>query len=103
MGVVVLNTDEFLQTVVNEPAGKTLVKFGASWCAPCRKMEPVMRELAHTVTDVAIAEVDVEASPELATKFGIRSIPVVALFDEGELVKSKPGYQTELQLLEFLK
>ena len=62
----------------------TLVDFGADWCGPCRKLHPIMDELANEYNDqIKICEVDVGDSPQTAMKFGITSVPQLLFFKNG--------------------
>jgi len=65
----------------------TLVDFGATWCGPCKKLHPIMQELAGEYgTVIKVVEVNVEESPEVAMKYGITSVPQL-LFIKGGVVK----------------
>ena len=69
-----------------------LVDFWAEWCAPCRALGPVIESLAEDYDGRAtIAKLDIDANKEIASQFGIRSIPTVMLFDKGELVDTFIG------------
>jgi thioredoxin 1 len=77
------NLDETLQTEI------TVLDFWAQWCGPCRMVGPVIEELANDNKDdegVAIGKVDVDQNPEAAVRFGIRSIPAVIYFRDGQEV-----------------
>ena len=71
--------------------GVVLVDFWASWCGPCRSFAPVFEDASERHTDVVFAKVDTEAHPELAERFGIRSIPTVMAFRDDVLVFAQPG------------
>ncbi len=65
--------------------GLTLVDFWAEWCAPCLALAPTMDELADSYSEkLTVAKVNIDANPGIPTKFGIRGIPTVILFKDGE-------------------
>lgn len=82
--VVELNDSNF-ESVVGSASEPVLVDFWAPWCAPCRMLGPVVDEIAsETVGKFKIAKVNVDDSPGVAQKFGIRSIPALLFFKGGE-------------------
>jgi thioredoxin 1 len=63
-----------------------LLDFGADWCGPCAAVAPVIRSLAHEYSDrLKVATVDVDADPQLAARYGVRSLPTVMLLEAGEI------------------
>lgn len=88
--------DELIKT------GTVLVDFYASWCGPCQMLTPVLEEIAETYDDITILKVNVDDHMELASRYGIQSIPLLYLFKDGKLVDSRLGYQNKNQLLKFL-
>jgi len=85
-------------------SGCVLVDFWATWCMPCRMVAPIIEELADEYNGrVTVAKVDVDSEGEIATRYGIRSIPTVILFNGGVEVKrfigvqSKEKYESELR------
>ena len=75
-------TDENFSTETAE--GNVLVDFFASWCGPCQMVTPILEQLQDEVDNVKIVKVDVDASAETATKFGIRSIPTLVFLKDGK-------------------
>ncbi len=69
-----------------------LVDFWASWCAPCKQLNPVINELAEKyATRLKIVKVNIEDSPEVPTKYEVRGIPNLILFKDGKVIDSKVG------------
>jgi len=87
---IVLSNDNFdLVTGGEKPV---LVDFWAAWCGPCQMLGPVVEELAEDFGDSAIiAKLDVDANPEIAGNFGIRSIPTLLIFKKGQIVDQQVG------------
>lgn len=95
------NQGNFDQEVLR--AGEpVLVDFRASWCGPCRMLDPVIEELAQEAEGFKVGSVDVDESPELAARYGVMSVPTVAVFQNGSITKSAIGVQTKDALLGML-
>jgi thioredoxin 1 len=95
-----LNADNFDAAIAS---GTVLVDFWAPWCGPCKMQGPILDKVADKIGDKAvIAKVNVDESPALAAKFGVRSIPTLILFKNGEKVKDFIGVQQEVALVEVL-
>lgn len=73
-------------------SGPVVVDFTATWCGPCRKVSPLMEQLAAEYENrVKVVKLDVDENKPVAKKFGIRSIPAVLIFKGGELVENITG------------
>jgi thioredoxin 1 len=84
-GPVAVTKATFDEAVVAAPL-PTLVDFGADWCGPCAAVAPVIRSLALEYADrLTVATVDVDADPQLAARYGVRSLPTVMLLEGGEV------------------
>jgi len=93
--VAVGDSDELDELV--ETQDVVLVDFYADWCGPCKMLEPVVERLAET-TNAAVAKVDVDANQQLAGAYGVRGVPTLVLFADGEQVEEIVGVQPEGQL-----
>ncbi|WP_134672363.1 thioredoxin [Halorussus marinus] len=77
--------------------GVVLVDFYADWCGPCKMLEPVVASVAET-TPATVAKVDVDQHQGLASQYGVRSVPTLVVFADGEQVEQLVGMQDEQSL-----
>jgi len=81
----------FEETVLNS-SKPVLVDFWAAWCGPCRMVGPIIDELSKEFEGKAVVgKIDVDANQEFAAKYGVRNIPTVLLFKDGELISRQVG------------
>lgn len=100
--IVHTNESNFDADVINsdKPA---LVDFWAEWCGPCKMIAPFIDEAATEYADkLSVVKLNVDESPNVAAKFGIRSIPTLMLFKDGAVQAQKVGAFSKSQLAEFL-
>ncbi len=72
-------------------SGVVVVDFWAAWCGPCRMIAPTLEEIAKERQDVVVGKLDVDMYPQLASKYGVMSIPTLLFFKDGELKDSSIG------------
>lgn len=85
-------TDATFDEVVLQSKQPVLVDFWAAWCGPCRMVGPVIEEIATEFEGKAVVgKVDVDANQEFAAKYGVRNIPTVLIFQNGEVVGRQVG------------
>ncbi len=97
-------TDQNFETEVLKSEKPTVVDFWAEWCNPCKQLSPVLEEISEELkNDVVIAKHNIDNEPNVPTKYGIRGIPTMLLFKDGELKATKVGATTKSNIVEWIK
>lgn len=97
-------TAENFEAFLAQSERPVLVEFGAAWCGPCRMQAPILKELVREFGDTAhIGAIDVDAVPEIAARYGIRSLPTLAFFRSGQLRRTLVGLTDKATLAAELR
>jgi thioredoxin 1 len=103
MGLEILNADNFTERIEASPL-PVLVDFYADWCQPCRRLSPLLEEIANeNQGKLQVYKVDTEADPALAHQYNIRGIPHIISFKDGQVYKSLTGAAPKEQLMELVR
>lgn len=97
-------TDESFENDVLKAKGPVLVDFWAEWCGPCKMIGPALEEISDEMSEqVTIAKLNIDDSPNAPGKYGVRGIPTMILFNNGEPVETKVGAAPKSQLKSWLE
>ena len=103
MAITNLSKDNYKKEVLD--TDKTiLIDFWAGWCGPCKMLSPIIDEVANEVADnIKICKVNIDEQQDLATQFGIMSIPTLVVIKNGQIINNSVGVRSKEEILEMLK
>lgn len=103
MSSVQVNDTEFEKEVL-QASGPVLVDFTAEWCGPCKALSPLIDELADEMKDkVKVVKVNIDSSPDAPSTYGVRGVPTLMIFKEGQVVDTRVGGMPKSQLTEWIE
>ena len=101
MSVLTITKSNFEETVLKSDK-PVLLDFWASWCGPCRMQGPIIDQLADSHSNVVFGKVNVDEEPDLASEYGITSIPTLIIFRDGRLIDQVTGVTSKASIERML-
>lgn len=101
MSAININKNNFQNEVMNSDQ-PVLLDFWAPWCGPCRMVVPLVEEIAEERSDIRVGKINVDEQPELASQFGVMSIPTLIVMKNGKVVNQAVGARPKRAILEML-
>ena len=96
-------SDQSFDADVLKAEGPVLVDFWAEWCGPCKQIAPSLEEIANELAGkVTVAKINIDENPETPTKYGVRGIPTLMLFKDGQVAGTKVGALPKSKLVEWI-
>ena len=102
MSAMNINLKNFQEEVLNSEK-PVLLDFWAPWCGPCRRVVPIVEEIAREREDIKVGKINVEEEPELAMQFGVMSIPTLMVMKNGKIENQARGARPKQAILAMLQ
>ena len=101
MAAININDNNFQNEVMNSDK-KVLLDFWAPWCAPCRMVVPLVEQIAEERPDIKVGKINVDEQMELASQFGVMSIPTLVVMEKGQILSKSMGARPKNAILNLL-
>ena len=102
MSAINISKNNFQEEVINSDK-PVLLDFWAPWCGPCRMVVPLVDEIARERNDIKVGKINIDEQAELASKFGIMTIPTLLVIKDGQIVNKAIGARSKSKILELIQ
>lgn len=97
-------TDSSFESDVLKASKPVIVDYWAEWCGPCKQIGPALEEISDEMSDdVTIVKINIDENPQMPSKYGVRGIPTLMLFKEGQVASTKVGALPKSKLIEWIQ
>ena len=102
MAIVNITNANFKEEVLDSDK-KVLVDFWAPWCGPCRMVSPIVDEIAEENAAIKVAKINIDEQPQLASQYGVMSIPTLLVFENGDVIEKAVGARNKSFIVQMLE
>jgi thioredoxin 1 len=95
-------SDAEFEKIVLQSSEPVLVDFWAEWCGPCRQLGPIIDEISGEMKTLKVTKVNIDQNPEAPQKYGVRGIPTMMIFKNGQVIGTKVGALPKSKLVEWI-
>ncbi len=95
-------SDSEFENEILKSSEPVLVDFWAEWCGPCRQLSPIIEEISNEIQNIKVTKINIDENPEAPSRYGVRGIPTLMIFKDGQVVATKVGALPKSKLVEWI-